>query len=168
MATNTAAELQYNDWNACLVPASVWYAPLISTCPQSQIEKIPHVTSQHQGDASLVDQTEPDPLSSSTGHLRVSQMDSIDNQSSFQFSLKGQGGSWNDVIWMPAKFYTFWRSRVPDTRSMPHLSFASNVCNWTASENTSQNLVDMTAWILFSVPWGGNLSLVCFNGKYKK
>lgn len=92
MATNTAAELQYNDWDACLVPPSVWYAPLISTCPQSQIEKIPYVTSQSQGDASLVDQTEPDPPSNSTEHLRVSQMDSTDSQSRFQFSLKSQRG----------------------------------------------------------------------------
>lgn len=152
MATNTAAELQYNDWHACLDPPSVWYAPLISTCPQSQKEKIPYITSQSQGDASLVDQTEPDPLSNSTGNLRVSQMDSTDSQSSFQFSLKSQGGSWNDVVWMPAKFYPFWRSRDPDTRSMPHLSFVSNVCNWTASDNISQSLVEMAAWILFSLP----------------
>lgn len=90
MATNTAAELQYNGWDACLVPPSVWYAPLISTCPQSQIKKIPYVTSQSQGDASPVDQTESDPPLNSTEHLRVSQMDSTDSLvSNFPWRVKG-------------------------------------------------------------------------------
>lgn len=63
-------------------------------------------------------------------------------QSVSNFPWRVKGESWNDVVWMPAKFY--WRSRDPDTRSMPHLSFASNVCNWTATENISQNLEELT------------------------
>lgn len=167
MATNIAAELQYNDWHACLDPPSVWYVPLISTCPQSQKEKIPYITSQSQGDASLVDQTEPDPLSNSTGYLRVSQMDSTDSQ--FPIFLEESRGNLEMMLYECLQSSTLSEDSGIQILGQCHIWVLPQM----SVTEQQQKIYPKTwrrwqAWILFSLPWGGNLFLVCFNGKYKK